>query len=137
MAAIYMWIDQEVIVTTTLYPIEVIDGIDLSISMVSGNMAPVPNESLDVGAPALVSVYMEVVLNELPIEDEALDITVAVPVVYMEMVLYALPVEDEALDVLVPAVIDVTLESLLVTGLMPDEGIDFAISLVSGSMTPA
>ena len=139
MAAIYMWIeDQEVIVTTTLYPIEVIDGVDFGISMVSGSMAPVPNESLDVTAPSVLSVYMEVVLNELPIADEALDVSaVDIVDVYMEMVLFALPVQDEALDVTAVAVLDVTMESLLVTGLMPDEGIDFAISLVSGSMTPA
>ena len=136
MAAIYMWIeDQEVIVTTTLYPIEVIDGVDFAISLVSGLTQEVIEDAYDFSVTVLDVGLIEVLISEGPFDD-AYDFSVTVLDVGLEQVLISEGPFDDAYDFTV-TVLDVGLELKLVTGLMPDEGIDFAISLVSGSMTPA
>ena len=125
---------QSLTLTTTLYPIEVVDQMDFSASLVFGGMSPIPKEALDMGASA-ISANLETVLFQIGPYDEALDMGVAAVSANLETVLFQIGPYDEALDVSVSA-ISANLTTLLVSALMPDEGIDFSVALISGSMTP-
>lgn len=48
MAAIYMWpVEDQIILTTTLYPVEVVEGLQFGISLDSGRMEPIPMDYLE------------------------------------------------------------------------------------------
>jgi hypothetical protein len=60
MAAIYMWpIDNQVILTTTLYPVEVVDSLQLSASISTGWMALIPIDYLEHTIGNVVITYVQ------------------------------------------------------------------------------
>ena len=96
------------LLTSTIYPVEAIDGMGLTVSLISGSMQAVGQEALDMSVKALDGNITQLLLSTGP--------------------------HDEALDMTVKA-LDGNITVALVTGLMPDEGIDLTVSLISGSMT--
>lgn len=47
MAAIYMWpVDNQILLTTTLYPVDVTDAIAMSITFTDGTMLPIPSAEI-------------------------------------------------------------------------------------------
>lgn len=60
MAAIYMWpVDEQLLLTTTLYPIDVAENIICSISFSNGSMEPIPSENATLQAGELVGSYAQ------------------------------------------------------------------------------
>jgi hypothetical protein len=60
MAAIYMWpLDESVVVTTTLYPIEANDGLSMNVAIWGGAMDPIPNSYGTQVTDILVASYIQ------------------------------------------------------------------------------
>ena len=124
------------LLTSTLYPVEVIDGIDFSINLTSGYMLGTIDEPAPDHSMALVSGNLYPTLLTLPIIDEVS------PDHVMELLsadLYATlsstgPYDEDAPDHTM-ALISGDLKYNLIQALTPDEGLDFVIVLTSGSMT--
>jgi len=100
---------EQQILTTTLYPIEVVEGMDLSISLVDGQMNVIPEEEVEFGFAALDGNITPILISTGP-HDEAVEFAFAA--------------------------LDGNITSKLVSALMPEEGMDISIALVAGSMTP-
>ena len=51
MAAIYMWFEppEYTVLTTTLYPIDANDSMDMMVSLLSGSMGLLPESDIDIG----------------------------------------------------------------------------------------
>jgi hypothetical protein len=122
------------VLTTTLYPAEALDGMELGISLVSGLMQPIPNEDLQFGFAALDGDVTEILISTGP-HDEAIEFDFAALNGNVEDILISTGPHDEAVEFNFAA-LDGNVEDKLVEAVMPDEGMDFGISLVSGSMTP-
>ena len=124
------------LLSSTLYPVEVIDGLDFSINLTSGYMLPTIDETAPDHSMALISGGLYPTLLTLPIIDEVS------PDHVMELVsadLYATlssigPYDEDAPDHTM-ALISGDLKYNLIKALTPDEGLDFVIVLTSGSMT--
>jgi hypothetical protein len=75
MAAIYMWFESELqVFTTTLYPVEVADSMQLSADISAGSLTPVPYESLDLSGD-IASAAMPVILISYGPDNESHDIS--------------------------------------------------------------
>jgi hypothetical protein len=60
MAAIYMWrVDEQTLLTTTLYPVEALDGVMMSTSFANGSMTTIPFESATIAAGELIGSYTQ------------------------------------------------------------------------------
>jgi hypothetical protein len=135
MAAIYMWFSPEdlEILTTTLYPIEVIDKIEFGVSLIGGSMTPVPLEAYEGYVLALGGDISTVKQSTGP-HDEAYESFVAALGGSITNMLITDGPYDEAYDSYVLALDGLITEALVKT-FMPDDGIRFGCSLIGGSMT--
>jgi hypothetical protein len=125
---------EQQILTTTHYPIENTDGMDLNISLLGGSLDLIPNEPVDMAFAALDGTVTQILISTGP-HDEAADMLFAALDGNVTEVLTVLPPEDEAVDMSFAA-LDGNITDLLVTALMPEEGMDISIALISGSMDP-
>jgi hypothetical protein len=58
MAAIYMWpLDNQIVLTTTLYPVDVTDSLKFSASFSSGRMLPIPVDHINVAHDVIEATY--------------------------------------------------------------------------------
>jgi len=122
------------VLTTTLYPAETTDAMELGISLVSGRMDPIPNEAYELSMIALDGDIVEILLTA-PTEDEAYELSMVALDGDIEEILITLPTQDEAYELSMTA-LDGDIQSKLVFAEMPDEAMDIGISFINGSMTP-
>jgi len=138
MAAIYQWFQRDVqVLTTTLYPLEVIDAIQLNFNIVSGSLQPVPQDSLYMSANVTAIVLNQILLSYGTPED-SLDISANVTYVHLNQILLSYGTPEDELDI-AGDLIEVLLISLLVTVDTPDEKLqlDFDINSTGWFMTAA
>lgn len=135
MAAIYMWFeDEEVIVTTTPYPIEIVEGINIGATMLSIRMDPIPVDAYQTTFLALSGEVKDVLLTA-PIEDDAYLTTFTALSGDVKDILIIAPTEDDAYSTTFTALTG-TVRDAIVETWMPDEGLHFGCTLLSISMTP-
>ena len=136
MAAIYMWFNpgEEVTFTTTLYPLEAADALNLSVTLVSWTMQEPTDESMDMSV-GFVSGQLNTLLLDYGPEDEAMDINVGFVSGQLNILLLEYGPDDEAMDISVGFVSGI-LNDLLVETYAPDEALEFSIALTSFTMTP-
>ena len=134
MAAIYMWFeDEEVIVTTTPYPIEIVEGMHLGYSLLDIRMDPVPEDAYIMDVTARDGSVVDILLIA-PVEDDAYIMDVTALDGTVADILIIAPVEDDAYIMDVTA-LDGTIRDAIVDSWMPDEGIHFGCTLLDISMT--
>jgi len=136
MSAIYQWFEPGgatvVVYTTTLYPVEVFEEMHFGMTLVSGEMHPVPLEELDFDIAPLGGTITDILLTT-PIEDEGLIFSMGAFGGTITLILLATPTEDEALDFdIVP--LGGTIDTLLIQTATQEE-MHFGCSLILGSMT--
>ena len=133
---VYMQYDdlQEQVLTTTLYPLEAADAIDLSITLDSFSMSPVPNDALDLGVE-FTSGVLEDILLITPTYPDDLDLGVVFTNGLLEDILLSNGPYPDDLDLGV-SFVDGLLEDKLVSIYSPDEALEMSITLDSLSMTP-
>lgn len=137
MAAIYQWFQRDVqVLTTTLYPLEVVDAVQFSFNLVSGSLQPVPQDSIYVSGNVIAASLNQILLSYGTPEDN-LDISANVIYAHLNQILLSYGTPEDELDVSW-ALIEVLLISLLVTVDTPDEKLqlDFDVNTSGWFMTP-
>jgi hypothetical protein len=137
MAAIYQWFPgQAVLLTTTLYPVEVIDELRLGISVAGGSLSLVPIDDLQYGQ-TLTSVDLnQILLDYGPDEDDLQYGQTLTSVDLLEILLDYGPDTDDLQYG--QTLVSVELANKLVIGDTPDEKLQLSCGVYpSGcSMTP-
>jgi hypothetical protein len=134
MAAIYMWFeDEEVIVTTTPYPIEIIEGMHMGAELLSIRMDPIPEDAYAITMLALSGDVKDILITA-PIEDDAYQIDVTALTGDVKDILIIAPPEDDAYETDMLALTG-EVRDAIVAAWMPDEGLHFGCTLLSISMT--
>lgn len=134
MAAIYQWfIGKEVVLTTTLYPLEAGDAIDLTITLDGVYMSDVPD---DYGALSFDfdGGFLEAVLFDWGPVDDYCALSFEFDGGLLEQILTDWGPPDDYGEFSVDFDGGL-LEKLLVEIYAPDEGLDFSMDLFSISMT--
>jgi len=137
MAAIYMWFEAGIeFLTTTLYPIEMIDELQLNFNITDSSMSPIPQDSLNLSYGMNGVILNQILIAYGPNLDE-LDISAGLVSVLLNQILLSYGPNQDELDISYDLV-NVQLVSLLVTADTPDEKLqlDFNISSSGCSMTP-
>jgi hypothetical protein len=135
MTAIYQWFVEEditTVVTTTLYPAQTEDAVELGISLVYGYMMLIPDEQHNIAVES-TSGSITTVLLTTDIEDEEHNIGVESTFGSITEVLITIGPEEEQHNVAVESTFG-SITSKLVYAELPDEAMDIGISLISGSM---
>jgi hypothetical protein len=122
------------VLTTTLYPAETLDAMEIGISLVSGRMDPIPIEEYEFTLVALNGNITPILLTA-PTQDEEYEFTLVALNGSITQILLTAPTEEEEYEFTLVA-LDGNVESKLVEAELPDEAMDIGISLISGSMTP-
>jgi hypothetical protein len=138
MAAIYQWFDTTIYVTTTLYPVEAFDGIDISVTIDSGSMTALPGEGIDVAHDLISGTYTQLrwFYTDGPYTD-GLDVTHdLVAGTYTQLRwFYTDGPYNEGIDVTHDLVAG-SYDQVLIEADSPDEGLDLSIAIeTSSSMT--
>lgn len=129
MAAIYMWIDAEVMyLTTTLYPVEVIDALQLGGRLgTNPGMYLIPNEGVD-NFEVFLSGELRQLLKSTPTYFEAIDNVEVFLSGELRQLLKSTDVFPEALDN-TETFLSGYLDLALVTVDSPDEALEFSCRL--------
>jgi hypothetical protein len=135
--AYFQWGDTTVLtqtLTTTLYPLQAQDAIELSVTLAAGALWPIPVDNMDLGAEFISGTLTEILLNAGPYPDN-MDLGVnIINGVLVTILLNAGPYPDD-MDLGV-SFVDGLLEAKLVSIYAPDEALELSVTLASGSMTP-
>ena len=110
MAAIYQWYENGIlytILTTTLYPGELLDGVEFDISLVDGYLLPIALEAVEFGFSFIAGNIETILLSTGP-HDEAVEFGFSF--------------------------IEGNLEEKLVEAVIEDHALDFTIALINGSL---
>ena len=137
MAAIYMWFQRDVqVLTTTLYPLEVVDAVQFSFDIEDASMSLIPQDELGYSADLLGVTLTEILLTYGPLQDQVYYGADLLAVSLNTILLTHGPVNDELF--ISSDLLDVNLISLLVTVDTPDEKLqlDFDINATGWHMTP-
>jgi hypothetical protein len=137
MAAIYMWFDPEAQVwTTTLYPVEIIDSLGLSVSVTGGGMGVVEGDEYDTTG-ILQSFEREEIVIFGPVPDDEYDTSGQLLSFVVEELLIEGPEPADEYDTS-GVLLSFEHENLLVTVDTPDEQLQLAcdVNPVDCSMTP-
>ena len=137
MAAIYQWyIDRAQVLTTTLYPVEVIDGMDLSCQVSYTHLASIPVDSFDMSS-SVDSMILHTVLKLYGPINESFDTTSLIDSMILKEVLKVHTATPEEFD-LSSSVDSVSMSEALVTIDTPDEALEFSCALETAncSLTP-
>lgn len=139
MAAIYQWFDGLIEVqiwTTTPYPIEVIEGIEIACDLAECYLTPISGEAADFNGTFLSGSLTQILISYGP-NDEAADLNGTFLSGSLYQVLISYGPNDEAAD-FSGTFLSGVLDEKLVTAYAPDEGIEVACDLIPGScsMTP-
>jgi hypothetical protein len=122
------------VLTTTLYPAEATDAMEMSISLVDGRMAPLPLEEYEFTIDTLDGNIIPILLTA-PTEEEEYEFTVLALDGSITTILLTTPTPEEEYEFTILA-LDGSITGKLVFAEMPDEAMDISISLIDGSMTP-
>jgi hypothetical protein len=125
---------EQQILTTTHYPIENTDGMDLSIALVDGNLTLIPEEDYEFSLLALSGNITQILLTA-PTPDEEYEFSLLALDGNITQILLTAPMAEEEYEFSLLA-LNGSITKKLVTALMPEEGMDLSIALISGSMTP-
>jgi hypothetical protein len=125
---------QEITYTTTLYPIEVVEGLDVGIALQEIAMREIPNDSLDISYSQIYSLMRDLLLATGPYDD-ALDISYSQIFSQMRDLLLETGPYDDALDMSYSHIFSLLVPKLVKAD-MPDEGLDIGIALLDVTMTP-
>jgi hypothetical protein len=135
MAAIYMWyVLDDVIVTTTLYPVESSDGVEFSVSLALGILRQIHNTNMSVQVLPL-----DGTLTTILLDTEANPTEFAVSTLPLDSLLTTILNERDAdpTDFGVSTLpLDGVLTTQLVTIQAPPRGAEFSITLGSCNLTP-
>jgi len=125
-----------VIVTSTPYPIDIADFVQLSASLVFGAMRAIPNDEADVSFQLVQAPMVQILMTTGPYDDAA-DVSFRLIQAPMVQILLSTGPYDDAADVSFE-LLQAPLVTKLVSGDTPDDAMDISISLVSAecSMTP-
>ena len=134
MAAIYQWehLDLQVL-TTTLYPIEVVEGLAFSLSFQLGYMRQIPDDHMIVFGDAVSGTVVQVLLTTGPYDDHVILEADMLLGSVVQVLLETGPYDDHM--IVEADMLSGLVKNGLVKVFMPDEGLIFALELVSGSMT--
>ena len=121
-------------VTTTLYPVEVVDAMTMRLEISDGYLLQVPEEALDYTVGMWDGALTQILLTA-PTQDEAFDYQLNMDSGSLVQILLTAPTQDEALDYGVN-MSDGELIFRLVNGYHPDEGLLLGMSVVGGDLTP-
>jgi len=133
MAAIYMWVEYNLeLLTTTLYPIELIDGVNMLPTLVGFGMRVIPEDTVNADF-SLVSMSLRQLLKTYgPVED-TINADFALASVTLRQLLKTYgPVEDTINADFI--LVDMTLDAILVRTQILPHGVDVAPSLISFNM---
>jgi len=134
MAAIYQWFERVLqVITTMLYPIEIYEKLQTSVSLIFGSMTQIPSEVHEVHVISLDGNIVTLLLTA-PMQDEIYDMDVIALDGNIVVLLLTAPTDEPQYEMDVIA-LDGSIREALVPALMPDEGLHFGCSLISGSMT--
>ena len=122
------------VLTTTLYPAETLDAMELGISLVSGLLRPIPIEEYEFTLTPLGGNITPILLTA-PTQDEDYEFTLIALDGSITTILLTVPTQEEQYEFTLTA-LDGSITSKLVEAELPDEAMDFGISFISGSMTP-
>jgi hypothetical protein len=122
--------------TTTPYPIEAIESMQLDTVLAEGSMSPVPEDELDLSFSILQAPLNQILLSTGPHEDEV-DLAFSLVQAPLYQILLSTGPHEDALD-LSASLLQAPLEDKLVTALAPDEELqlDCVLSDSDCSMTP-
>ena len=130
MAAIYQWfVDNDVIVTTTLYPAETQDGVTFSISLASGALQPIDSGAYDI-SNTFKAVNRYVILITGEPDPEQLDISHELVNVTLYQILIAGEPDPENMGIS-QSFLDINRYDILITAYHPENGINFTTTLDS------
>ena len=133
MAAIYQWfIGQDIVFTTTLYPISATESANITIELEEGYMQPIPTDYAEQDYPEVVSGDMYLLLYDLPeIEDEFEADFPQLIQGHMYSPLSNLETDDE-FETDFPALLDGDMIKLLIIVDSPDEKLDLSCAIEPG-----
>ena len=134
MAAIYQWFVADLqIFTTKLYPLEVFEKMQIGVSLISGSLTSIPLEDWEMSISCWEgSILQAVITTQTHSEDWEMVITTLDGSIRIGLV--TVPTKEEDWDMAISCLDGIVVPSI-VQALMPDEGLQFGCSLVSGSMT--
>jgi len=129
MAAIYMWYaENEVVYTTTPFPVDIQDGVAFNMSLGGAAMRPIPQDEVNLSWGLLQAPIVQILMTTGPY-DEATDLSWKLQQAPLVQILLTTGPYDEATD-LTWELLQAPLISKLVTAYTPeDEGLEFSISL--------
>lgn len=127
MAAIYMWIANWELYTTTIYPIESREAIDFTIDLDSGTMYLIPEDDMDIGG-TFISASLLVILLSTSEQDDSMDIDGTFISATLSIILLDSPEQDDVMDI-GGTFISASLDPILINSFHPDEALDFTIDL--------
>jgi len=132
MAAIYMWpVDDQILLTTTLYPVDAVEKLEISCAPLSGWLAPIPSESLETAHSVIDMSYVQArwYLEDGPYEDELETAHTVLDMTYVQTRWYLEdgPYDDELESA--HTVLDMTYVRKKVEADSPDEGLQLAITI--------
>jgi len=120
MAAIYMWFEnEEMILTTTLYPVELIDSLSLSCRLTYGELKPIPVETYEMSG-TLLSITLPQILFSYGPDDEQYQMSGTLLGITLPVILIIHP-EDEEEYTMSGTLMSITLPLKLVTVYAPVE----------------
>ena len=138
MAAIYQWYeDLGIILTTTLYPIEVVDAVQFNgANVTSGYLWNMPTAAIDHPLAQLIDAQLDHIRIEFTADPESIDLSWALTAAQLDHIRIEFTTDPESID-LGWALVDAALDSKKVLAYHPDEAVDFDAILISGYLTVA
>lgn len=134
MAAIYQWFPGlNWILTSTIYAVELKDGVELSIHNTSGRMEPPWIEGVNASVSFRSAEVTQVLLTE-NMEDEGVDMNLSFRSAVVTSVLLTENMDNEGVDTTI-TYISAVVTLRKVTALLPEEGVDFDLTCINGSMS--
>lgn len=138
MAAIYQWfVGDEVVYTTTLYPIDVTDGLQLyAATNPYGNLSIFPVDYTTTDAN-ISDVYLDVVLLSGDTGEDYTTTDSSIPNIYIDLLLQSGDTGEDY-STTDSSMIDIYIDELLVTCDTPDESLQLSctVNAAGSSLTP-
>lgn len=132
MAAIYQWfVSYEQVFTTTLYPIEVVDSLEISAELTGGFVQDILQDHLD-----SVQDINDAEMTQILISESVADTMYSLQDIFdaeMQTILLDTSVDD-SLDS-IQSFSDAEMEAILIRALTPDDELQISCELTGGSLT--
>ena len=124
MAAIYQWWQDGVsytLLTTTLYPIEIVEGMAIGIALTYGGMWPLPVDEME-GVFSFLSGTLDEILIEAPIEQDEMEGIFSFLSGTLIQILIEAPIEQDEMEGIF-SFLQGTLDQILVETYIEDSGL--------------